>query len=1195
MLEVRVSTSADDAEERADGSMYITSSDLELVRDGGDQTVGMRFAGLAIPQDASISAAYVRFQVDETRSVATFLAIEGEAADDAVTFGGGALDISSRTRTNASVPWEPPPWSSIGEAGLDQRTPDIAAVVQEVVSRPGWSSGNALVLIITGSGKRTAEAWDGVPAAAPLLHVEYLTAPAASVDVTPAAATVGVGTTRQLTATPRDADGSPAPRPVTWSSGDEAIATVSAEGLVTGVAPGTATITAEADGVSGTAAINVVDVPVASVEVRVSTSADDAEEAADGSMYITSSDLELVRDSEDQTVGMRFTGLAIPGDASISAAYVQFQVDEGTSETTVLAIEGEAADDAVIFGGGPLDISSRTRTHASVRWEPPPWSSIGEAGLDQRTPDIAEVVQEVVSRPGWSSGNALVLIITGSGRRTAAAWDGVPSAAPLLHVEYVTAPVASVDVTPAAALVGEGATEQLTATPRDADGNPLSRAVSWSSGDEAVATVSAEGLVTGVAAGTATITAQTEGVSGTAVINVVYVPVASVEVQPTSATIATGATLQLDAILLDPDDVPLPGRPVTWWSSDEAVATVSDAGLVTGLGEGTVTITAASEGKEGTSVIDVFVPPPGITTPNLKVAFIGDQGWGPDALNVLQLIGDEGADMVIHSGDLDYVNDPVLFDSNVTSVLGADYPYFVSAGNHDTEAGIWYGVGGYQEKLQQRLDLIPDAYCTGDLGVNSWCRYQGLFFILSGIGTIGVDSEEEAFIRSALEADASDWRICSWHANQSAMQVGGKGNAVGWIAYETCLELGAIIATAHEHSYSRTKTLTSTELQIVDPAWPEPDNLSVRPGATFVFVSGLGGASIRPQLRCLPTTYPYGCNGEWASIYTTDQAAQFGALFIEFYVDGNPRKARGYFKNVAGEVIDQFTVWSGAPVPNNVPVAMDDGHTTDEDVTLNVATPGVLGNDTDADGDPLTAVLGTDVTNGTLTLGSDGSFTYVPNADFFGTDGFTYVSKDGTDDSNVATVTITVTGVNDAPVADAGGPYAGTVDVAVTFDGSGSADVDGTIVSYAWDFGEGNTGSGAGPSHTYVTDGTFTVSLTVTDDGGATDTATESVTVTAAALTVTDIVPNTVDAGSFINATISGSGFAPGVVVTVENGSGPAPDISNVVWESDVEIRARFTAKSGGPPRDRPWDVRITNPDGTSVALVGGLIVSGAR
>ncbi len=1118
-----------------------------------------------------------------------------------------------------------------------------------------------------------------------------------------------------------------------------------------------------------------------SVDVRVSASSDDAEERADGSMSLTSSDLELVYDGGDQTVGMRFTGVAVPQGASIIAAHVQFQVDETGSGATVLTLEGEATDHAATFGSASRDVSSRTRTppSASVPWEPAAWTRTRDAGPAQQTPDISPIIQEIVSRPGWASGNALVLIVTGSGKRTAEAYDGVPSAAPLLHVEYVTAPVDAVEVTPGAATIGQGSTLQLTATPRDAAGDPLPRAVTWSSGDPTIATVSAEGLVTGIAAGTVTITAEVDGIRGTTEITVFAVDVASVDVEPASATIATGATIQLTATPKDEQGNPLSGRPVTWSSSNEGVALVSD-GLVTGLGEGTVTVTATSEGQVGASSIDVFVPPPGTTTPNLKVAFIGDAGSGGDAIAVLQLIGDEAANMVIHSGDLDYQNNPALFDANVTSVLGADFPYFVSVGNHDDTQ--WYGPGGYQERLQQRLDLNPGAHCTGDLGVNSWCTYQGLFFVLSGIGTLGVDSEAEAFIRSALEADASDWRICSWHKNQSEMQVGGKGSSVGWVAYETCLEQGAIIATGHEHSYSRTRTLTSTQFQRVDPAWPDPGILSVRPGATFAFVSGLGGKSIREQLRCLPTTYPYGCSGEWASIYTSSQAAQSGALFIEFYVDGNPRKARGYFKNVSGQVIDQFTVWSGSPSdPSNAsPVVTAGGDTGgDEGATVQVTA-------TFTDADIADTHTGT-INWGDASLPEGGTVTEAGGA---GTVDGSHVYAD----NGVYTVTITVndgrggiasdsrpiTVVNVDPVADAGGPYLGVEGSSVSFIG-GATDPGNDTFTFEWDFGDGNTGSGATASHAYAADGDFTVRLTVTDDDGGSGLATATVTVAdtdpeaaftvslanpsvgvelsftdasvshdgitawqwdfgdetvgtgaaashtyaladaytvrltvseadgdvswveqqvvvspepvntpptatdvaingtaqvgeqlrgtytygdadgdvedtspsgsryrwlragtaidgatttsytlvgedqgasivfevtpvaaggdsgtpvqspavgpvaAAPLVVEAITPDWVDSGSFQNVDITGSGFASGVAVTVENGSGPAPEVSNLVWVSDTLVRARVTARSGGPRRDRPWDVRVTNPDGSSVVVAGGMRVLAAR
>ena len=99
------------------------------------------------------------------------------------------------------------------------------------------------------------------------------------------------------------------------------------------------------------------------------------------------------------------------------------------------------------------------------------------------------------------------------------------------------------------------------------------------------------------------------------------------------------------------------------------------------------------------------------------------------------------------------------------------------------------------------------------------------------------------------------------------------------------------------------------------------------------------------------------------------------------------------------------------------PVAEDNDYETLEDTVLNVAAPGVLDNDSDADGDPLTAVEDSSTSNGSLTLESDGSFEYDPDPNYCGLDSFTYHANDGTDDSNVATVTITVTCVNDAPVA----------------------------------------------------------------------------------------------------------------------------------------------------------------------------------
>ncbi|CCI03457.1 Calx-beta domain-containing protein [Microcystis aeruginosa] len=103
---------------------------------------------------------------------------------------------------------------------------------------------------------------------------------------------------------------------------------------------------------------------------------------------------------------------------------------------------------------------------------------------------------------------------------------------------------------------------------------------------------------------------------------------------------------------------------------------------------------------------------------------------------------------------------------------------------------------------------------------------------------------------------------------------------------------------------------------------------------------------------------------------------------------------------------------------NDAPVANLDSYNLDEDNTLTINAPGVKGNDTDAENDSLTVKLVSSVTKGILTLNPDGSFNYTPEANFFGTDSFTYQVNDGLADSNITTVTLTVKPINDAPVAN---------------------------------------------------------------------------------------------------------------------------------------------------------------------------------
>ena len=347
--------------------------------------------------------------------------------------------------------------------------------------------------------------------------------------------------------------------------------------------------------------------------------------------------------------------------------------------------------------------------------------------------------------------------------------------------------------------------------------------------------------------------------------------------------------------------------------------------------------------------------------PELRVAFIGDQGLGPNAIAVLELIKDEGAQMVLHQGDFDYKDDPDAWDKQISDVLGDDFLYFASIGHHDMNV-----LSGYQEKLYDRLKKNPDAVCNGDLGVKSSCTYQGLFFILIAPGDYTNNSDYDSFIEKQLNDNNSNWRICSWHNDMNTLQTEVKLNETGWEVYESCKNGGAIIANAHMHFYARSTTLTDIENQIVDPAWSEPNKLRVMDGATFTFISGLGGMPISGQVY-----------DEWPINYSSDQGATYGALFCTFNAGGQPNKAYCYFKNIDGRIIDEFTITSFLGTyhdsTNLIDVDMSGRDLTGDDLSNTVIIDSNLSNAILIGADLSNAVLigttltGADLTNANLT------------------------------------------------------------------------------------------------------------------------------------------------------------------------------------------------------------------------------------
>jgi hypothetical protein len=357
VLETTVTQSSDDAEEYANGTLNISSTDLEMVDDTDqnflNQKIAIRFSNLGIPQGATILNAYIQFETDEVSTAATSLNIQIQDDANPATFGG-ASNISNRTLIANTINWSPPAWNNIGQASADQLTPNLAGLVQQVVNKAGWSPGNALAFIISGSGQRIAGSYDG--GAAPKLIVEY--------------------------------------------------------SLTGNNFPG-------------------------NVMSQINSSDDDAEESIFGTTSTSSSDLDIVFEGGNQDIGLRFTNITIPANATIESAYIQFYTIDVTTGSANLNIKIQDDLNPESFDAISLqNISSRPTMAPTVNWTPPGWNTIGQADLAQRTPNLASLVQPMVNKTGWQSGNPMAFIITGSGERDAVAYDTDPEQAAKLIINY---------------------------------------------------------------------------------------------------------------------------------------------------------------------------------------------------------------------------------------------------------------------------------------------------------------------------------------------------------------------------------------------------------------------------------------------------------------------------------------------------------------------------------------------------------------------------------------------------------------------------------------------------------------------------------------------------------------------------------------------------------------------------------------
>jgi len=370
---ITINTSSDDAEQENDAMDSLYDDDLDAGWEGDPEKqnvliTGLRFQGIQVPADATIDSAFLVFSCHEGKSAEDVaeITIVGEASGNPATYSYDGL-ITDRPETTASVRWiVDTEW----ELWQSYRTPDIKSVIQEIVDRADYQFGNSLALMLKGENQGPSD-FDN---AREMESFENI-------------------------ADPEDGgDGQNHPERV-----PELVIYYTFESQVL-------EIPIRQNGTPITDTLDNGQV------ITLQTSSDDAEQENDAmdSLYDDDLDAGWEGDPEKQnvlTTGLRFTDVTIPRGMTIDSAYIQVYCHEGKSaeDVAIITIVGEANDHAETYSYDAL-ITDRPETAASVTW-----TVNEEWGLwmPYRTPELKSIIQEIVNREGWQSGNSLALMLKG--------------------------------------------------------------------------------------------------------------------------------------------------------------------------------------------------------------------------------------------------------------------------------------------------------------------------------------------------------------------------------------------------------------------------------------------------------------------------------------------------------------------------------------------------------------------------------------------------------------------------------------------------------------------------------------------------------------------------------------------------------------------------------------------------------------
>ena len=434
---------------------------------------------------------------------------------------------------------------------------------------------------------------------------------ACSVAVAPISVTVPVNASVTVVGTAFDCDGnSIAKRPVTFSSANNAIASVTTVGTIIGVAVGTTKISATASGKSADVTVTVTPEHVSTVTLTPA------------SVTLRKTNVRAFTAVAKNAIGTVIAGITFTYSSSNSSvAFVDNNgsvtaLAVGTAQITATA-DGQSATSLVTVTEVPIGAITLTPTTQSLL--------VGKQTVITAT--LKDTAGNALSSTGrtlsWSSNNEVFATVSQTGTVTGIKAGTVTITATNTDntsisntaTVVVTNPViATASILPSGGIVRLGVPKQYSVSLADANGASIpitDRTITWTSVTPAIASISAAGVVTALQTGTGRVAVNAEGKVDTASFTVQKIPVVSVTVSPLTNVVIEGQSKQLSTTVTDSVGNIVTDRAVEWGSSDITKATVSSTGLVTTLGAGTVTITATAteQNRSGTSTVTITPVP----------------------------------------------------------------------------------------------------------------------------------------------------------------------------------------------------------------------------------------------------------------------------------------------------------------------------------------------------------------------------------------------------------------------------------------------------------------------------------------------------------------------------------------------------------------------------------------------------------